>query len=839
MKITKYILSLAAAIGMIAGCQKAELVQMLPADQAVAPVLSDLPDTIKITPLNMAVDSVVFNWTSADFGVSTQVTYAIEVAEKGGATKAIVSSGITDTTAVLYYETINVALFEGLELLDAVATDVEFYVSAYTGESAKIYSAGVPVNATATAAERDYPKMTVVGDYQGWAPGKGQYVFDFAGTDETYSGIIGFGINDYDMTKNEFKITGTDWGADNGEHSVPEGTEVAAEADKIPLTKGGGSNVSAYKTKKFYHLTFDKKTPQLIKNFAFDQVGVIGVNGDWDNDVVMNFHAAKQRFYADVEFTADGNFKFRADAGWDLNWGVKDGVVTAGGDNIEAKAGKYRVYLNLNNPDNITYELNAKAYGIEEGTTPAPEPEPETPAEKTYGLIGNFNDWADPDVDLVARTDGFYVAKAVKVPAGDKNDGGVEENKILIRVNDAWDEKFGFAEADTYLQLGKNTLTAGGNDMWIKEGEYDFYFNPTTAELYLANAGDADPTLPSDAKAVKIYGDVSATGWTNCNAYIWDAADVKYAGDWPGKALEKETLDGKEYYVFNADASMYGKTVNVIFNNGTEQTVDIKGVVLNDDVIIALTEKGTDGKWQATIDGEVPEVPEVPEASGQWYLAGNYKGGSANPADGLMTKEGEYFVLKGVAADGQWMLFTDGTWDNKLSGSFVSADSPMEVVKVTGQESFTPAAGTYDVYLQVAADATSGTAYFMTQGKTPSDATVTYVDPTTFEVGLSGSMNNWGDVYVAAFDTKNITDATKYAGTYTFKLTDLTLDGNDEFKIRIKGDWVGVGKATVEGIEVAGTDNFTTTATGSYNLAISFDWDGQKYSNVKAVFTVK
>ena len=132
MKITKYILSLAAAIGMIAGCQKAELVQMLPADQAVAPVLSDLPDTIKITPLNMAVDSVVFNWTSADFGVSTQVTYAIEVAEKGGATKAIVSSGITDTTAVLYYETINVALFEGLELLDAVATDVEFYVSAYT-----------------------------------------------------------------------------------------------------------------------------------------------------------------------------------------------------------------------------------------------------------------------------------------------------------------------------------------------------------------------------------------------------------------------------------------------------------------------------------------------------------------------------------------------------------------------------------------------------------------------------------------------------------------------------------------------------------------------------------
>ena len=733
MKITKYILSLAAAIGMIAGCQKAELVQMLPADQAVAPVLSDLPDTIKITPLNMAVDSVVFNWTSADFGVSTQVTYAIEVAEKGGATKAIVSSGITDTTAVLYYETINVALFEGLELLDAVATDVEFYVSAYTGESAKIYSAGVPVNATATAAERDYPKMTVVGDYQGWAPGKGQYVFDFAGTDETYSGIVGFGINDYDMTKNEFKITGTDWGADNGEHSVPEGTEVAAEADKIPLTKGGGSNVSAYKTKKFYHLTFDKKTPQLIKNFAFDQVGVIGVNGDWDNDVVMNFHVAKQRFYADVEFTADGNFKFRADAGWDLNWGVKDGVVEAGGDNIEAKAGKYRVYLNLNNPDNITYELNAKAYGIEEGTTPAPEPEPETPAEKTYGLIGNFNDWADPDVDLVARTDGFYVAKAVKVPAGDKNEGGVDENKILIRVNDAWDEKFGFAEADTYLQLGKNTLTAGGNDMWIKEGEYDFYFNPTTAELYLANAGSADPTLPSDAKAVKIYGDVSATGWTNCNAYIWDAADVKYAGDWPGKALEKETLDGKDYYVFNADASMYGKTVNVIFNNGTEQTVDIKGVVLNDDVIIALTEKDGE-KWQVTIDGNVPEAPVVTITD--IYLAGNAFGGTP---DGVkLTLEGEYYTLKNVQADGEWMQFTNGTWDYKLSGTFAGVNVAFKVSSDV-YDGFKPTAGEYDVYLKLEADTKSGTAYFMEVGKTPADAEEP-VEPTWYIVG---NFNEW------------------------------------------------------------------------------------------------
>ena len=606
MKITKYILSLAAAIGMIAGCQKAELVQMLPADQAVAPVLSDLPDTIKITPLNMAVDSVVFNWTSADFGVSTQVTYAIEVAEKGGATKAIVSSGITDTTAVLYYETINVALFEGLELLDAVATDVEFYVSAYTGESAKIYSAGVPVNATATAAERDYPKMTIVGQYQGWTPGKGQYVFDFAGADETYSGIIGFGINDFDMTTNEFKITGTDWGADNGEHSVPEGTEVAAEADKIPLTKGGGSNIAAYQTKKFYHLTFDKKTPQLIKNFAFDQVGVIGVNGDWDNDVVMNFHVAKQRFYADVEFTADGNFKFRADAGWDLNWGVKDGVVTAGGDNIEAKAGKYRVYLNLNNPDNITYELNAKAYGIEEGTTPAPEPEPEpeAPALKGWGICGTITGWAD-GADVMMTNDGtWYVAKGVEFGA---------EDKFKIRLDGKWDTSFGGEfKADVEVTL----TSENGSDIVPAAGKYDIYFNPET-----------------------------------------------------GKA------------------------------------------------------------WFIT-DGSYPGGDVAPEQS-PWALIGDFNSWAGDYA---MFVEGAYHVAKGftLAADGKVKFRKDGQWNykdesgNEIQTNLGGTFAPDAELHLTGNGAdMMVAAGTYDVYLKVAEDGQSGTAYFMTDGKTPADAGAT------------------------------------------------------------------------------------------------------------------
>ena len=46
MKITKYFLSMAAALGMIAGCQKPELVQLVAPENAVAPVLETVEDVV-------------------------------------------------------------------------------------------------------------------------------------------------------------------------------------------------------------------------------------------------------------------------------------------------------------------------------------------------------------------------------------------------------------------------------------------------------------------------------------------------------------------------------------------------------------------------------------------------------------------------------------------------------------------------------------------------------------------------------------------------------------------------------------------------------------------------
>jgi len=472
---------MAAAIGMIAGCQKPEMVQMSPIEDVVAPVLSEVA-AIEITSENMGLESATFTWTAADYGVKTQVNYAIEVSSASHAEKVVVTSGINDTKATVPYEALNAIFLYDLELASGVAEDVQFVVSAKVGESPKVYSAPVTVTVSATAAEKVYPSLTVAGSYayNNWTPGKGQFVFDFDGADEKYSGIIDFGE---DVSALNFKFVGSKWG--ENEFSVPSGEAQAAEAAELPLVAGGGDNISAYTTHRYYSFTLDKKAPKVIKNFSFNSLGVSGdaTTTGWDSDTDMAFNAAKQRFYVDLTLV-DGTIKFRANDAWDVNWGGADGVLASGADNIPVTAGNYRIYVNLNNPAEPVYELSAKMYGQPEdtGATEPEEPvEPEEPAAKGWGLVGEYNSWGEqPDVMLAS--DGTYLAAK-----------GVElSGQVKFRKDGAWDVNFGAPGDVEPVEITVNTeleLVAGGKNFTIAEGTYDVYLDEANAKAWFINDG--------------------------------------------------------------------------------------------------------------------------------------------------------------------------------------------------------------------------------------------------------------------------------------------------------------------------------------------------------------
>ena len=725
MKITKYFLSMAAAAAMVAGCYKPEMNQIAAPEDVVAPVLEAVEGPIEITPSNMVDGVVAFTWSAADYGVSTQINYSLEAATAAAPeTMVTITSGITTTSTEVDYETLNAILFNDLKLADGVAEDVNFCIGVKVGEYAKIYSNVVTVSCKVTAAEKQYPKLWVVGSYNGWAhDASNQFLFDFAGNDTVYQGMIDFSAINEDHSANEFKITGGAWG--NDEHSMNGAHD--AESKTISLVAGGGDNINVYQAKRFYHLTFDRALT-LTADVSFDQIGVIGDFNGWGADVVMNFNASKQRFYADVEFPADGGFKFRLDGGWDVSYGSTGSGVLDSGDNIPVKAGNYRVYLNMNNFAEMTYTLDAKMYGKDEPTsgttTPEPEPEP-TPTVQGWGLVGEYNSWGGTP-DIMLASDGTYlVAKGVEI-----------SGQVKFRKDGGWDVNFGAPGDVEPVEIAVNTeleLVAGGKNFTIAAGTYDVYLDET-------------------------------------NAKAWFINDGSYPGG--GAALEMS----------------------------------------------------------------------------EWGLIGSLAACNNWSANIPLYVSGDYAVAKGVAfAAGDQFKFRKGeTWGTELTyEGQITIDAKLDLIDGTGgkQNSSIADAGTYDVYL--ANDLSAF--YVMTPGKTPADAGAAqkvYTDPSAeaFVVGFSGSAIGWDDPSFdqgdrAAFVSKNVTDAATFAGTYEFKLEGLAVAANDEFKVRINGQWIGVGGAAVEGLTVTGTDNFIAGEAGTYNVVITFAWDGSTHSDVKVVFS--
>ena len=76
-------------------------------------------------------------------------------------------------------------------------------------------------------------------------------------------------------------------------------------------------------------------------------IGVIGPaqEGGWDSDTDMTYNKETGAWEITIDLKAD-EIKFRANDGWDINWGGKTDNLTEGGANIKiAEAGTYFIQL--------------------------------------------------------------------------------------------------------------------------------------------------------------------------------------------------------------------------------------------------------------------------------------------------------------------------------------------------------------------------------------------------------------------------------------------------------------------------------------------------------------
>ncbi len=796
----KLLYSILALAGVAAtSCTQEHIdVQYIP-ENAVAPVLGD----IQGCALEDGGADIVVEYTKAEFGVATAQSHTLYVSKSedmADMKKAKATFG--DTTITMTQADINISALDFAAAGEEV--DMYFAIVANLNTDKGAAVAGTELQSNVVKATfksfvadilptEKFDKVWVIGDYCGWAHDKTQFLFDYNATGTTYAGVVDFAdAEGVSKAANGFKLTGVAGWDDTCNWGLEDNTTAAAEAASLQLITGGGSqDIKAY-AKRFYGFEFDKTTLVLKKSWGADQISIIGLNGDWETDIVMEYNPKWTRFYADIEAPADTEMKFRADAAWDLNWGVD---CAQGGDNIPVAAGNYRVYFN---PATGLIEFSASKYGTEEdtanggGTTPEPEPEPGI-EENRWGVVGTINSWGGtPDLYMNEVGENLYVRMGVTVTADDQ---------FKVRFNNDWAVNAGAAgDVEPFaVTVGEElTLVSGGKNLSAPAGTYDIYFNIEDYKMWVMPEGETPGGV--EVKTLKIYGDVSATGWTNCNAWIWDAAGNNYTGGtWPGEALSMEG----DYYVWNVPASLMGATVNVIFNNGSEQTVDINGVVLSDDVVITLTDN-EGGKWNATINGEAPVTPEPP-AETTYGLIGEFNGWG-DDVD-LVARGDGWYVTEGLSVTaGKLLIRLNDAWDEKF-GNDGSTLVIGENTLTYGGADMLIEAGTYDFYF----NPSSSKLFLVNAGD--EDPTAGLVASISY--GLVGTINGW-----AAPDVKF-----EAIGDGGYKLLGYTLAATEQIKIRANEEWndaENYGLASA-GVLTTNAANTLICGGGSANMSVAAD----------------
>jgi len=239
------------------------------------------------------------------------------------------------------------------------------------------------------------------------------------------------------LTEGEAKFRANDaWDTNWGGSDFPSGT-ATLNGPNIPISEAGT-----------YQVRFNPSTGEYSFNGnVYESIGIIGsaTPGGWDNDTDMTDKG--DGIYEMLVALNAGEAKFRANDGWDINWGAGDfpsGTATAGGDNIPInEAGTYLVSFNVNTGE---YTFTKTLIEIIGDATP--------------------NGW-DAGTDMVEdpNTPGLFSLTIT-----------LTDGEAKFRMDDSWDYNWGATDFPT------GTGTPGGANIPVTAGEYTVSFNLNTGE---------------------------------------------------------------------------------------------------------------------------------------------------------------------------------------------------------------------------------------------------------------------------------------------------------------------------------------------------------------------
>ena len=187
---------------------------------------------------------------------------------------------------------------------------------------------------------KTYGQMYVAGDYQGWNPAAAPSIAS-PNSDGSFEGYI----NIPSGGSYEFKLTSEpDWNGTN--YGDGGGGTLSTSGGNLTVPAGGYYKINANTTDN----TWSAKATTW---------GMIGSFTGWGSDIDMTYDDGSKTWSGTVDIAADGEFKFRANHDWGLNYGDTgaDGTLNEGGDNLKITAGTHKITLDLHNSGYYYYKI--------------------------------------------------------------------------------------------------------------------------------------------------------------------------------------------------------------------------------------------------------------------------------------------------------------------------------------------------------------------------------------------------------------------------------------------------------------------------------------------------
>ena len=405
----------------------------------------------------------------------------------------------------------------------------------------------------------------------------------------------------------------------------------------------GGDNIKLGQA-GFFKVVFDSNagTITVTEGDVWSLIGTLN-GSNWDTDYFCT--EVDGKWVSPIFSIEDGQaFKFRYNMSWDNNYG---GVfanldeafeAVAGGDDIKLPAGKYIA----------TLDPEAKTIVV-------------VNAAKSWGVIGNFNGWAE-DVDMTEVVPGVWVSPVLELTEGWK-----------VRFDDGWDvNRGGVTPSEAGVAVA---AVPGGSDINLA-GTYSVVYNANSEVIYVLRWG--------------VVGSIASIKDFNWNADV--PMNLGADGKWYSSPIALTTEDRfkiREFAGWDNNRGGVCAAIGEAFevtNGGSDMFVP------------------ADGTYMVVYD---PANETIELTTNFWGLIGNFNGWSG---DVFMANLGNgVWAAYNQTLEGGWKIRQAAGWDNNRGGVFAESGVPFEVTN--GGADIDTNRATVDIVYDSAAETITATAH--------------------------------------------------------------------------------------------------------------------------------